>query len=132
MRIVERDEIGKREHCCVRERGEVIGNLRPEFVKQGGELVVAVILNGAAICMDNRRSETRHYIERVIGEGDRLFVPRNAAAVERVIIEKAIVATDAFALQRAALKKWRIISLRRLHDAQKNRDVGHRTSDWPS
>src|SRR4029078_8632187 len=75
-------------------------------------------------------AETLHHIERVSSKGDRLFIARDAAS-EIAVIEIAHVATDTFALQRAALKKWCVISLRRLHDAQQKRAIPRRARHGP-
>src|SRR6266446_849899 len=131
MRVVERNKIGKRAHVCVRKRLQIVGDLRPEFVKQCGELVAGVSEYVASVSIHDRCAETGHHVERVIGECDRLFIARNATA-KVAVIKKASIASDSLTVQRAALKKWRVISLRRLHDAQQNRDVGHRTRHWPS
>src|SRR5206468_11854800 len=78
----------------------------------------------ASVGIDNRGPETCHHVESVIGERHRLFIARNAAA-EVAVIEKPRVATDAFTSQRTTLEQWRVIRLRRLHDAEQNGDVGH-------
>src|SRR6266478_8998224 len=112
MRVVERNKIGKRAHVCVRKRLQIVRDLRPEFVEQRGELVAGVSEYVASVSIHNRRAKTRHHIERVIGECDRLFIARNATA-KVAVIEKAGIASDSPTVQRAALKKWRVISLRR-------------------
>src|SRR6266542_4809088 len=110
MCIVECDEVSQRAHVCLAQTLEIVRDLRPKFVKQRGELVTVVSEYVASVGIHYCCAETRHHIERVIGKGDRLFIARDAASVIAVI-EKAHVATDAFALQRAALEKWRVVSL---------------------
>src|SRR5206468_3548893 len=99
----------------------------------------AINSGAGGVGIDDRRAETLHHLEGVIRERDRLFVARDAAS-EIIVIEKAHVAADAFASKRAALKERRVIGLRRLHDTEKDGDIGdgprHRTgavllmTDW--
>src|SRR5438094_3755362 len=131
MCVVERNEVSQCAHVCLVQTLEIVRDLCPKFVKQRGELVTVISEYVASVSIHDCCAETRHHIERVVGKGNRLFIARDAASVIAVI-EIAHVAADAFALQGAALKKWRVISLRRLHDAQQNRDIGHRTRHWPS
>src|SRR5919201_2902519 len=102
MCVVERDEVSERAHVCLAQALEIVRDLRPEFVKQRGELVTVVSEYVASVSIHNCCAKTRHHIERAIGKGDCLFITRDAAS-EIAVIEKAHVATDAFAPQRAAL-----------------------------
>src|SRR5436190_896406 len=130
MCVVERNEVSQRAHVCLVQTLKIVRDLCPKFVKQRGELVTVVSEYIPRVSIHDCCAETRHHIEGVIGKGDCLFIARDAASVIAVI-EIAHVATDTFALQRAALKKWCVISLRRLHDAQQNRDIRHRARHWP-
>src|SRR5919197_3774303 len=130
MCVVERDEVSQRAHLCFAQTLEIVRDLRPEFVKQRGELVTVVREYVTSVSIPYCCAETGHHIERVIGKGDCLFIARDAASVIAVI-EIAHVATDAFSLQCAASQKWCVVSLRRLHDAQQNRDIRHRARHWP-
>src|SRR5205814_9743344 len=131
MRVIESNEVSQRAHGCVRERGEVIRDLGSKFIQQRGKLVAVVSQYVASVSLNEFRAETRHHAQSVFGECDRQFIAGNAAAVVAVV-EKANVAPDSLSVQRTALKKWRVIGLRRLHDAEQNRDVGDRTRHRPS
>ncbi len=142
MCIVERDEIGQRAHVCVRERCQIVRDLRPEFEKQRREFGTSEVQEGSfsirdagggkkSIRIDNRRAETVHHAQSVLRKRHRLFVARDAAPEEGVIIEERLVPADAFSAQGAAPQKWRVISLRRLHNAQQYGDVGDRTRHGP-
>ena len=70
MRIVERDEIGQSAHCCVRERGEVIRDLRPEFIQQRGEFVTVIGEHVTRVDVHDPGTEALHYAQRVICKCD--------------------------------------------------------------
>src|SRR5713101_3719971 len=116
IRVIERDKIGKRAQICVRERFQILRDLDLKLEQQSREFVIKVVLDGATVGMDNRCPETGHHIKRVIGECDRLFIARNAAAVEGVVIEKAIVAADALSYECVGVEKLRIIARERMTD----------------
>src|SRR5438132_12882060 len=132
MRIVKSDQISQRPHVGVCECPEVRGDLRLEFIQQRCELVTVVGKHVTCIGVYNSCTEAFHYAQRVLRKRHRVLVARNAAAVVAVI-EKANVASDPRALQRAALKKLRIISGQlmskhlakwRLQRTEKDRNIG--------
>ena len=104
MCAVERNEVSQRAHVCLVQTLEIVRDLRAKFVKQRGELVTVVSEYIPRVSIHDCCAETHHHIERVIGKGDRLLIARDTASVIAVI-EKAHVATDTFAYQRAASKK---------------------------
>ena len=139
MRVVERNQISQRSHVCVRERCEIIRDLRPEFIQQRGELVIGVSEYVTSIGVHDGCTEAFHHAQRVLGKRDRLFIARNAAAVVAVI-EKANIASDPRALKRAALEKLRVIAWElmpnyfakwRLQRAEKNCNVGNAARHRP-
>src|SRR5947199_10547547 len=73
MRVIESNEVSQRAHGCVRERGKVIRDLRPEFEQQGSELVGGVYSVGvyvACICVHNGGSKAFDYAQRVLSTRD--------------------------------------------------------------
>src|SRR5262249_47778644 len=93
MRIVECNQIRQRAHVRVRERGEIVCDLRSEFVQQRGKLVIGVSKHVTCVCIHDGRTEAFHHAQRVLSKGDRRFIAWNPAAVVAVI-EKANVASD--------------------------------------
>src|SRR6266480_2981778 len=109
MRKVEGNQISQRVHIGVRERREVVRDLRSKFIQQRSELVIGVSEYVPRINVNDSRTEAFHDVQRVLSKRDRLFVARNAAAVVSVI-EKANVASDPRAVERTTLEKLRVVA----------------------
>src|SRR5437879_3743439 len=140
MRVVEGNQISQRSHVCVRERGEVLRDLRLEFIQERCELVIGVREYVTCISVYNSCTEAFHYAQRVLRKRDRLLVARNAAA-EVAVIEKAHIASDPRTVERTALEKLRVIVGKlmpdhrakwRLQRAEKDRNIGDAARHRPS
>src|SRR5438132_2109716 len=132
MRKVERNQVGQRVHIGVRERREVVRDLRSKFIQQRSELVIGVSEYVPRINVNDSRTEAFHHAQRIFRKRDGQLVALNAAAVV-AIIEKAHIASDPRAVERAGLEKLRVLAgqlvsdhftKRRLQRAQQNRNVG--------
>src|SRR6267142_5837756 len=99
----------------MRQRLQVLRDLRFELEEQRGEFVVGVSENVPSVAGDDHCAETLHHLQRVIGKRDRLFITRNAAAVV-VVIEVTRVAADSFSLQRTGLEKLGVVAWQRMAD----------------
>src|SRR5262245_35088296 len=140
MRVIEGDEVGQRAHVRVRERREVVRNLRSEFIQECCELVAAVSEYVPGINVNDSRTEAFHHAQRIFCKRDGKFVPRNSAA-EVAVIEKAHIASDHCAIECVWIEKLRVIAgqlmskhftKRRLQHSKQDRDISdaarHRSS----
>ena len=93
----------------LRERCEVLRDLRFEFIQQRGELVVGVCEYVTCITVDDGCTQLCHHVQCVLRKPYRRLIARNAASVVTVI-EIANVASDPRALQCAASQELRIVS----------------------
>ena len=138
MRVIKSDQVRQRAKVGVRQRLQILRDLRFELEQQRGEFVAGVSEDVASVGVDNRRTQIFHHGQRVFRESDSLFVTWNAAPVVAVI-EIPNVTADPHPLERTALQELRVIDWQRLagngaerclHDAKQNRDVGHATPHW--
>src|SRR2546423_3047914 len=140
MRKVERNQVGQRVHIGVRERREVVRDLRSKFIQQRSELVIGVSEYIPRINVNDSRTEAFHHAQRIFRKRDGQLITRNAAAVVAVI-EKAQVAPDPRPIERAGLEKLRVIAgqlmsehftKRRLQHSKQDRNISdaarHRSS----
>src|SRR5213076_1284367 len=104
MRVVERNQVSQRAHVRVRERGEVVRDLRSKFIQQRFELVAGVSEYVPRINVNDSRTQAFHHTQRIFRKRDSQLIARNAAAVVAVI-EKAHIASDARPIERAGLEK---------------------------
>src|SRR5438552_16936427 len=109
MRVVERNQVGQRVHIGVRERGEVVRDLRSKFIQQRCELVAVVSEYVPRINVNDSRTEAFHHAQRIFRKRDGQLVTRNAAAVVAVI-EKAHIASDHYAIECVRIEKLRVIA----------------------
>src|SRR5204863_3396942 len=139
-RIVGSDQIRQAADDLVWKSGEILGDLRLEFIWERCELVTVVREYVTCISVYNGCTEAFHYAQRVLRKRHRILVARNAAAVVAVI-EKANVASNPRALKRAALEKLCVIvgklmpehrTKRRLQRAEKNCNIGDAARHRPS
>src|SRR5207249_10325605 len=131
MRVVERNQVGQRSHLCVRERGEVVRDLRSKFIQQRCELVAAVSEYVPRINVNDSRPEAFHHAERMFRKRDGQLITRNATAVVAVI-EKAHIASDHCAIECLRIEKLRVVAgqlmskhftKRRLQNSKQDRDI---------
>src|SRR2546430_3958470 len=78
MRVVERNQVGQRSHLCVRERGEVVRDLRSKFIQQRCELVAAVSENVPRINVNDSRPEAFHHAQRIVRKRDGQLIDRKS------------------------------------------------------
>src|SRR6266567_7392287 len=140
MRFVESDQISQAPHVRVCKRGEILRDLRLEFIKERCDLVSGVREYVTCISVYNSCTEAFHYAQRVLRKRDRLLVARNAAA-EVAVIEITNVASDPCAVECAALEKLRVTAGKmmpdhrakwRLQCAEKNCNIGDAAPHRPS
>src|SRR5436305_952316 len=140
MRVVERNQVGQRVHIGVRERREVVRDLRSKFIQQRSELVIGVSEYVPRINVNDSRTEAFHHAQRIFRKRDGQLITRNAAAVVAVI-EKAHIASDHCAIECVWIEKLRVIAgqlmskhftKRRLQHSKQDRDISdaarHRSS----
>src|SRR5437016_10815770 len=140
MRVVERDQVGQRVHIGVRERREVVRDLRSKFIQQRCELVAVVSEYVPRINVNDSRTEAFHHAQRIFRKRDGQLITRNAATVVAVI-EKAHIASDHCAIECVRIEKLRVIAgqlmskhftKRRLQHSKQDRDISdaarHRSS----
>ena len=66
MYLVERNQVSQRSHVRVRQRCEVLRDLRFEFIQQRGELVVGVFEYVACITVDDGCTQLFHHFQCVL------------------------------------------------------------------
>src|SRR5438046_9940992 len=93
MRVVERNQVSQRVHIGVRERREVVRDLRSKFIQQRSELVIGVSEYVPRINVTDSRTEAFHHAQRIFRKRDGQLITWNAAAVVAVI-ENAHIASD--------------------------------------
>src|SRR4051812_47561394 len=102
MRYIEIDQITQCSHVSAYQGGEIVRDLRLEFVEQRRELVIGVREYVTGIGVYNRCTEAFHYVQRALRKCDGVLVALNATAIVPVI-EKPHVPTDPRALECTAL-----------------------------
>src|SRR5205085_10795073 len=127
----ESDQVSQSSHLCVRERSEVVRDLRSKFIQQRCELVAAVSEYVPRINVNDSRPEAFHHAQRIFRKRDGQLITRNAAAVVAVI-EKAYIASDHCAIECVRIEKSRVIAgqlmskhftKRRLQHSKQDRDI---------
>src|SRR5207247_3740893 len=128
MRVVERNQVGQRWHIGVRERREVVRNLRSKFIQQRCELVAVVSEYVPRINVNDSRTEAFHHAQRIFRKRDGQLIAWNSAAVVAVI-EKAHIASDHCAIECVRIEKLRVIAGQLMSKHFTKRRVQHSKQD---